>query len=295
MMTDDAQRHPVEGLARLLLQHAREDPTLLARSQIGAVPDVWPEPRPLPRPALAPAPTRAANAAPLRVEAAGPERRELEQLVSMAVASAHRAEDACRQAQEVGWMARRRMTAVAAIAAVAALTIVGGAGSVMVYRNDKQAELGAVVSAVHDVSALQQQTAAQLAAIGLDVAALRDQAATLPASSTPVSSTPASSTPAEPDAQDAPAMAAAADTAPEAVAPDAAAPGAASEPSSELAKAPPLPPAIYVPPHAYPPPPAPYLPADALRSASAPRHPPLRRSHNVSAVSMFVGRLFAHR
>jgi hypothetical protein len=158
MIPDGPKRHPVERLAKLLLQSAANDPCLLGRS--GADIPRAPYPAPLPP----------------RLNPNGPsslaESRNLEELVALALACAGRAEEAACQAQEVSRMARRRMSVAAVIAAVA---ILGGAGSVALawYNAAHPAELGAVVSALREASDMQQRAVTELAGMSQDVAALR--------------------------------------------------------------------------------------------------------------------------
>jgi hypothetical protein len=105
---DDIPSLPVEELARFLLACAREDPTLLARSNPGhrALPDL--KSRLPPTPPAEPRPLR------LRDRDARPE-AALEELVSIAVACARRAEDALQRTREAGVAARQRMSMVAVV------------------------------------------------------------------------------------------------------------------------------------------------------------------------------------
>src|SRR5260370_20984049 len=100
-MPDDSSGLPIERLARSLLACAREQPSLLIRSRAaaGALPGLIEElPRLLLRPAgLPPAPVgMRSDRIPY-----------LEELVSIAVATARQAEDAARHATDACAMARR--------------------------------------------------------------------------------------------------------------------------------------------------------------------------------------------
>jgi len=136
---------PVEQLAQFLLGCAREDPTLLARSNSGPILQRVPEvrvpevrvplgqavdvpqaPVDVPRGPVDALPRPVAQPLRLRPPVARND-PELEELVSIAVACARRAEDAVQHAREISWMARRRMTVVAAVtgAGVLAASAVG--------------------------------------------------------------------------------------------------------------------------------------------------------------------------
>lgn len=107
----------------------------------------------------------------LRMRAAGDP--ELEELVSIAVACARRAEDALQHAREVSWMARRRMSAIAAVTSFGVLAASVGIGVEWYYRSP-DAGIRAIASAMSGVSDLQRQTNAQLAEVRSDMAALHD-------------------------------------------------------------------------------------------------------------------------
>ena len=185
MTPGDLPGLPVERLAQFLLGCAREDPTLLARSgtnEIGR-----PESRarapgtrepgarePGARmPSLRASRNEPPRSMPLLLREPGARSDpELEELVSIAVACARRAEDASRHARDVSLSARRRMTVVAAVtgAGVLAATI-----SVVLDHNNGAAtsRLADVASAVNGMNELQRRTVAQIAGVVSDITALR--------------------------------------------------------------------------------------------------------------------------
>ncbi len=111
MAPDDSPKLPVERLAQFLLGCAREDPTLLARSNIDPIRRRGTGPR-------VPLSTRIRleKPAPLPLMmAAARKDPELEELVSIAVACARRAEDALQHARDVSAIAYRRMSMIAVV------------------------------------------------------------------------------------------------------------------------------------------------------------------------------------
>jgi hypothetical protein len=118
MTSEDLPPLPVEELARFLLACAKEDPALLARSNTASPLVANSKPR-LP-------PVTSFEAAPLRLRPMGaPRNAELEELVSIAVACARRAEDALRLARDVSVTARRRMSMVAGVSGACILIAIG--------------------------------------------------------------------------------------------------------------------------------------------------------------------------
>jgi hypothetical protein len=172
MTPDELPKLPVEQLAQFLLGCAREDPALLARSSTLPIGAVAPSKRPgLP---LGDDPLDIL----LMLKPGAPGTRsgpELEELVSIAVACARRAEDALQHAREVSRMARRRLSMVAALTAVA---LAAGVGAFVLDRNTAAADprRTEVASTVQSVSDLQKETVAQLAEVRSSVAAIRDSA-----------------------------------------------------------------------------------------------------------------------
>lgn len=115
MTPGDPPKLPVEQLAQFLLGCAREDPTLLARSNLGPSPGQFERARLPPRLATE-------KVVPIQLQPAGSKtEQDVEQLVSIAVACARRAEDALQHARDVSLSARRRMSMVAAITATGIL------------------------------------------------------------------------------------------------------------------------------------------------------------------------------
>ena len=105
---------PVEQVAQMLVEAGQRDPTLLGRSQVksaGRLGERPPEPLPL-----------------LSVQhhfASAPD-PYMEQLVSIAIASARRAEDASEQASQTGRIAMRTAKVVTVLGAVGGLVGIAG-------------------------------------------------------------------------------------------------------------------------------------------------------------------------
>src|SRR5215472_14474764 len=118
---DEFSQLPVESIARFLTVSGYEDPSLLRRSRMPPAlaalerirmrlhESLWP-----------PSPSQPHTDAPSDQSA------YLEELVSIAVASARRAEDAAREARATGMAARRRMFAISAFGAIGVLTGIAG-------------------------------------------------------------------------------------------------------------------------------------------------------------------------
>ena len=103
------------------------------------------------------------EAAPLQLRTPGTRTDpELEELVSIAVACARRAEDALAHAREVSWTARRRMSAVAALSGAGVLVAIG---AIVLDRHHAiaDARFVRVASAEDGVTGAMRQPADQLA------------------------------------------------------------------------------------------------------------------------------------
>lgn len=118
---DEFSQFPVESIARFLSVCAGEDPTLVRRSRVP--------------PAVAaldrinmrlPPPLRSSGPPPPPAGDTCDESAYLEELVSIAVASARQAEDAARQVRAAGAAARRRMFAISAFGAIGIVTGIAG-------------------------------------------------------------------------------------------------------------------------------------------------------------------------
>jgi hypothetical protein len=118
---DEFSQFPVESIARFLTVCGHEDPTLLRRSRMPPAlaalerirmrlhESLWPPTPP-----------------PPHTDDASDQSAYLEELVSIAVASARQAEDAAREARATGTAARRRMFAISAFGAIGILTGIAG-------------------------------------------------------------------------------------------------------------------------------------------------------------------------
>ncbi len=157
MTPGDFPRLPADRLARLLLECARQDPALVLREAPRTDPllsdafdTVWQIE------ALAPIslPSRPKSQAD----------RHLEELVSIAVASAQNAADACRKVGDANGSAKRGVCALAGIAASAAVI---GAACLVDYhiRNDTAGKLAQITDEVRALTALQHRTSVQLTAL----------------------------------------------------------------------------------------------------------------------------------
>ena len=177
MTPEGPPRQSVGELARLLMDAAGADPTLLNRAQTfrrGRLGEYS---------AGLPATVRARPCATQNQSAPLVSRSDtdqyLEQLVSLAVSSAQRAEDALRSVGGNDRVSRRIMAAAAGIGVLGVLVgIIGVADSRLIHRSD--ARLTQVASKVRVLAGMQQQTSGQ-------VSQLRARAAEQPAD---VGSTP---------------------------------------------------------------------------------------------------------
>jgi hypothetical protein len=122
---DEFSQFPVEAIARLLAACGNEDPTLLRRSRVP------PAAAALERIHMRlPPPLRSSSPSEAHTGDCSDQRGYLEELVSIAVASARRAEDAARQVRAASAAAPRRMFAVTTFGAIAILIgIVGITGA----------------------------------------------------------------------------------------------------------------------------------------------------------------------
>jgi len=116
---DEFSHFPVESIARFLTVCGSEDPDLLRRSRLVALAPVPGEQSRTPREAVEHEKT--------------PQHEYLEELVSIAVASARQAEDAVRQVHATGASARRRMVALAAFGVAGIFVGLAGMGSQYVH------------------------------------------------------------------------------------------------------------------------------------------------------------------
>jgi hypothetical protein len=132
---DEFSQFPVESIARFLSVCGNEDPGLIRRARARTNVEMRPS-APAPRPEMR--------------RPAGQE-SYLEELVSIAIASARQAEDAARQVHSAGTSARRRMYAISAFGAVGLLVgavAVGGVESGYELRWGHTATGGATLAAV---------------------------------------------------------------------------------------------------------------------------------------------------
>ena len=162
MTPDEPPEESVENLARFLLQCAKEDPILIARSSLEPIANhgITSRPRPIKLPE--------AVAFPLPQPSQSDS--NLEELVSIAVACANRAEDALRHAREVSWMARRKVSQIAAFAGVGVIVLVAS----VVLNRGIGGNVEPVVdntSALHDVAAPSHPAVTQLADVRTDMTA----------------------------------------------------------------------------------------------------------------------------
>jgi hypothetical protein len=118
MNREGSQRLPTEQLARFLMECARQDPALVGRSRPAQPAGAPAHRREVVPKALFPIPLHAGTELTIN--------RQLEDLVSAAVASAQQAEDAFRQAQEANRAAHRRMAVFAGIGVLGILVGLAG-------------------------------------------------------------------------------------------------------------------------------------------------------------------------
>ena len=177
MTPEEPAQQSVGELARLLMDAAGADPTLLNCAQAFRQRRLGEHSAGLPATVRARQCATQIPSAPLVARSDTDE--YLEQLVSLAVSSAQRAEDALRSVGGNNRVSRRMMAAAAGIGAVGVLVgIIGVADSRLIHRSD--ARLTQVVSEARVLADVQQQTSGQ-------VSQLRARAAEQPAD---VGSTP---------------------------------------------------------------------------------------------------------
>jgi hypothetical protein len=168
-MPDDSSGPPVERLAQSLLACAREQPSLLVRPPAAddrALPSLVEElPRSHGRPALL---------APSRLNRPSERSPYLEELVSIAVSTAHQAEDAARRASDACALARRDRLAWAGFGVLG--IVIGVAGAV-----DAHWVQGMGRQPVETVSALRFPDSAQGKAGGMPGSAVASETPVSPA------------------------------------------------------------------------------------------------------------------
>jgi hypothetical protein len=158
MSPEEPPQQPVDELARLLMDAARADPTLLNRVQAFRQRGLGEHSAGLPATVRARQCATQIPSAPLVARSDTDE--YLEQLVSLAVSSAQRAEDALRSVGGNNRVSRRMMAAAAGIGAVGVLIgIIGVADGRLIHRSD--ARLTQVVSEARVLADVQQQTSGQ--------------------------------------------------------------------------------------------------------------------------------------
>ena len=157
MTPGDFPRLPADRLARLLSECARQDPALVLREASrndpllpNAFDTIWQ--------------TEALAPISLPSRPKSPADRHLEELVSIAVASAQNAADACQQVGGANRSAKRALCALAGIAASAAVI---GAACLVDYhiRNDTAGKLAQITGEIRALAALEHRTSVQLAAL----------------------------------------------------------------------------------------------------------------------------------
>jgi hypothetical protein len=124
----DFPRPPTELIARLLLESARQDPSLLGRSQ--------PRRRDVDLDRIVELPRLAGASGPMQLMATAPLdfSHQLEDLVSIAVASARQAEDASQLAHQASSAARRSMAVVVGSGVLGILLAVGVIAGTYLHR-----------------------------------------------------------------------------------------------------------------------------------------------------------------
>ena len=175
---DDFVRPAADALAQIMLQCASDDPSLVRRSrghaksaqiQAKLLPAVQPE---------------TGSPFTLLSNSDRATRQYLEDLVSIAVASAERADDGLLQAKATRWTANR---AVWAFASVAAVGVVVGAAGVVSSRsgNETGGRIPEIAGEVRSLGAQQQLTNHQLADVRSDVTGEHEAVAAVQQTVTP--------------------------------------------------------------------------------------------------------------
>lgn len=176
---------PVERVARLLLQSGREDPALLGRSRAVNDKRVGPtvEPTNVLRqltdqqkstdqqspPITNPLPSMLRPSIPALANPEVDANQYLEDLVSIAVTSAHQVEDISRQAQQTTKTARRGMVACGVFGAFGLFVGVAGIVDNHFGGTSDSSKLSEVTGEVRALGDMQRETNEKLAAIRTDV------------------------------------------------------------------------------------------------------------------------------
>jgi hypothetical protein len=175
---DDFVRLPADALAQIMLQCASDDPTLVKRSR-GPAKSVQVQ-------AKLPSPAQHDPGSPLTLRSNSDRatKQYLEDLVSIAVASAERADDVLNQANATRRKANRAVWAFASVAAVG--VVVGTAGIVSSRSgNATDGRLTEIASEVRSLGAQQELTNHQLAVVQSDVSDAHEAAAAVQEAATP--------------------------------------------------------------------------------------------------------------
>jgi hypothetical protein len=194
---DDFVRLPADALAQLMLQCASDDPTLVKRSRSPA--------KSVQVQTKLPSAAQDESRSPLTLLSNSDRatKQYLEDLVSIAVASAERADDVLNQANATRRRANRAVWAFASVAAVG--VVVGSVGLVSSRSgNATDGKLTEIASEVRSLGAQQELTNHQLAVVRSDVSDEHEATAAIQDAATPARPDPATSN-AETVPQEAPA------------------------------------------------------------------------------------------
>jgi hypothetical protein len=175
---DDFVRLPADALAQIMLQCASDDPTLVRRSRSPA--------KSVQVQTKLPSTAQHESGSPLTLLSNSDRatKQYLEDLVSIAVASAERADDVLNQANATRRKANR---AVWAFASVAAVGVVVGTVGVVSSRlgNATDGKLTEIASEVRSLGAQQELTNHQLTVVQSDVSDVHEAAAAIQEAATP--------------------------------------------------------------------------------------------------------------
>ena len=175
---DDFVRLPADALAQIMLQCASDDPTLVKRSRSPA--------KSVQVHTKLPPAAQHESGSPLTLLSNSDRatKQYLEDLVSIAVASAERADDVLNQANATRRKANRAVWAFASVAAVG--VVVGSVGIVSSRSgNATDGKLTEIASEVRSLGAQQELTNHQLAVVRSDVADEHEAAAAIQEAATP--------------------------------------------------------------------------------------------------------------
>jgi hypothetical protein len=186
---DEFVRLPADALAQIMLQCASDDPNLVRRSRSPATS--------VPVQTKLPSAAQHESGSPLTLLASSDRatKQYLEDLVSIAVASAERADDVLNQANATRRKANRAVWAFASVAAVG--VVVGTVGIVSSSRsgNATDGKLTEIASEVRSLGAQQEQNNHQLAVVQSDVSVEHEAAAAIQEAATPARPDTATSKP----------------------------------------------------------------------------------------------------